>query len=89
MSEEEIPAERECTHPDCKKVKPLEEFHRNKSKPYGRQTWCKECQKRDQRKRYRYDEGFRERQLEKRRINYLGKKVKKWWDVENREIIEA
>ena len=39
----EIPAEKRCTR--CKKIKPLDEFYRNKNNRYGRQSACKSCSK--------------------------------------------
>lgn len=44
----------------CSVEKPIHEFNKNKSRPDGLQTFCRECQKRQYKKYYKTD-GERER----------------------------
>jgi len=54
MGQEQKPPEsKACT--GCKVVKPLTEFHRRASAKDGRQSRCKDCNKGEQRDRYRAD----------------------------------
>jgi hypothetical protein len=61
MKNDEEPTGKTCTK--CGEWKPLEEFHRDKAKKFGRRTECKKCVCEKERKRYEENpEKARERQ---------------------------
>jgi len=53
--------------PACVTVKPLDDFHRARSQPDGRQGWCKVCRSQKLRDAWRNDPEFREKELARKR----------------------
>ena len=52
-----------CT--DCREVKPLDHFHKDKNKADGHGNMCKECVSRYQRERYSLTKHFRRKRYHK------------------------
>ena len=78
-----------CTK--CGETKPLDDFHRNRTKADGRQPWCRECAQEYQ---HRYYVENRDQVLENTRRYYEENRDKelecqRWYREENREHILA